>query len=82
MQLFNERTSQYVVADFYAGIAASTFEMNVRSELQQCMVKDDELVNLWGEAISHLSHGREDKWRSSFLQALDRSTSDLAGCGA
>ena len=47
MQLFNERGSRYAVAEFYAGIAASTFEMNVRSELQQCMVRDDSLIELW-----------------------------------
>ena len=63
MQLFNER---YAVADFYAGIAASTFEMNIRSELQQCMVKDDELIDLWDRAISNLSQGRHDIFKESF----------------
>ena len=58
MQLFNERSTRYAIADFYAGIVSSTFDMNVRTELQECMVRDDELVDLWDQAISHLANGR------------------------
>lgn len=81
MQFFNERAQQNSVADFYAGIAASTYEMNVRSELQSCMVKDEGLQDLWDQAISHLSQGHEDEWKASFRQAVERSTDDLADCG-
>ena len=54
--------------------------MNVRTELQECMVRDDELVDLWDQAISHLSNGRLDKWQASFKTAVERSTSDLKTC--
>ena len=81
MQLFNERATRYAVADFYAGIATSTFEMDVRPELQQCMVRDDGLIELWDQAISNLSQGRQDAWKDSFRQAMERSEKDLQGCG-
>ena len=81
MQLFNERGARYAVADFYAGIAQSTFDMNVKAELQECMVRDDGLTSLWDSAISDLSQGREDKFKDSFREAMERTGSDLAHCG-
>ena len=81
MQLFNERSTRYAIADFYAGIVSSTFDMNVRTELQECMVRDDGLVELWDQAISHLSNGHLDKWQASFKSAVERSSSDLKTCG-
>ena len=47
MQFFNERAAHYAVADFYAGVAASTYDVDIRAELHECMVKDEGLVNLW-----------------------------------
>jgi len=45
------------------------------------MVKDEGLENLWDQAITHLSQGRDDQWKATFRQALERSVDDLAGCG-
>ena len=81
MQFFNDRAAHYAVADFYAGIVASTFDVNVRSELHECMAKDEGLERLWDQALTHLSQGREEKWKASFREARERSANDLAECG-
>lgn len=54
------KNQRFEVADFYAGIVANTFHMEVRDDLQACMPKADDLTNLWDEAISELSKGNEE----------------------
>lgn len=45
------------------------------------MVRDDALVDLWGRAIQQLSSGKEEEWKASFREAMERSADDLTDCG-
>ena len=36
---------------------------------------------MWDQAISNLSLGREEQWKASFREAMERSSEDLAHCG-
>ena len=53
---------RYEAADFYAGIVAQTFHMEVREDLHACMVNNENLANVWDAAITELSKGNEDKF--------------------
>ena len=39
--------TQNEVAEFYAGMIQSTFEIDIRKDLQACMVDDKDLAKLW-----------------------------------
>ena len=83
MQAFREQLQQqqrYEVADFYGGIVASTFDLEVRQDLQKCMVKDDKLVEIWDQGISSLSKGDEDDSLRFFGAALERFNDDMDPC--
>ena len=43
------------VADFYAGMIKTTFDLDIRRDLQACMVRDDELTKLWDMTIEELA---------------------------
>jgi len=76
------RHARYEVADFYAGLIFSTLDIEVRQDLQDCMVTDHELVQVWDKAIRDISHGREERWERHFQMALDVSPHDLEACSS
>ena len=83
MQAFREQLQQqqrYEVADFYGGIVTSTFDLEVREDLQKCMVRDEKLVEIWDQGISSLSKGEEDEATRLFGLALARFNDDLEPC--
>ena len=83
MQAFREQLQQqqrYEVADFYGGIVTSTFDLEVREDLQKCMVRDEKLVEIWDQGISSLSKGDEDESTRLFGLALARFNDDLEPC--
>ena len=69
------------IADLYAGIVSTTFDLEIREELQDCMVRDDALLTQWDEAFGALSNGGEEEWQAKFLNLLMRAEVDLAKCG-
>ena len=68
------------VASFYAGLVASTFHLDVKQELQDCMVRDPELVDEWDKAIKSLSMGETDAWRTQSTHIFNRAEEDLESC--
>ena len=68
------------VADFYAGLILTTFDLNVRHELQECMVIDHELTLTWDKAIKELSHNQQESWEKHFKLAMKLSPHDMDKC--
>ena len=50
------------IADLYACVVSTTFDLEIREDLQDCMVQDESLVTQWDEAISALSNGNDEEW--------------------
>ena len=78
MDFFTHKSNE--VASFYAGIVASTFHLDVKQELQDCMVKDQDLVNEWDKAIKSLSVGETEEWRTLSSAIFGRAGEDLENC--
>ena len=43
--------SQIILADFYAGMAQGVANVDIRKELQSCILPDEELYELWDSAL-------------------------------
>ena len=72
--------TQNEVADFYAGMIKTTFDLDIRKDLQACMVEDKELAKLWDKTIEELATD-QDVWEEHFGLALELSPHDLDACG-
>ena len=72
--------TQNEVADFYAGMIKTTFDLDIRKDLQACMVEDKELAKLWDKTIEELATD-QDVWEEHFGLALKLSPHDLDACG-
>lgn len=75
-------TKNNEVASFYAGLVDSTFHLDVKQELQDCMVKDQDLVDVWDSAITSLSTGETTEWRGHVEKVFARSLNDFEGCNS
>ena len=71
--------TQNEVAEFYAGMIQSTFEIDIRKDLQACMVDDKDLAKLWDQTIDEIWNGQE-VWEKHFELALDLSPHDMTAC--
>ena len=69
------------VADFYAGMIYSTYDLNVRHELQECMKTDHKLTTTWDKAIRELAHDKQESWEKHFKLAMKLSPHDMEECG-
>ena len=78
MEFFSQKENE--VASFYAGLVFSTFHLDVKQELQDCMVRDQDLVDLWNKGISSLSVGETDEWHSQIDILFERIDNDFEGC--
>ena len=74
--------TQNEVAEFYAGMIMTTFDLDIRKDLQACMVHDRSLAKLWDTTIKELSSDDDDdKWEEHFEMALNLSPQDMEACG-
>lgn len=71
--------SQNEVADFYAGMIKASFDIDIRKDLQACMVRDQDLTKLWDLTIEELATD-QDKWEEHFDLALRLSPHDMEAC--
>ena len=69
------------VADFYAGMIKTTFDLDIRKDLQACMVRDDDLTKVWDMAIEELATDKEEAWEEHFEMAIKLSPHDMVKCG-
>ena len=69
-KLSSSSSTSYPVADFYAGIVNSTFQLDARDELQNCMVPDQDLTALWDTTVENWTWGKESKWQKGMGEAL------------
>ena len=69
------------VADFYAGMIKTTFDLDIRKDLQACMVRDSDLTKVWDMAIDDLDSGDDEAFDTHFQLALELSPHDLEACG-
>jgi len=82
MNFLLKNAQKYEVADLYAGIVQSTLHLDVQSELRDCFVRDQDLVDIWSAAITGLSTGNEEAWRTNFSAAILRSQNDTEACAS
>lgn len=80
MNIFLEQRNE--VADFYAGLVANTFDLDIKEDLQECMVRDENLVGLWDEAITALSTGDMDDWKVLYGKAHSLSFENVGDCNS
>ena len=68
------------VADFYSGLIYTTFDLNVRHELNECMVNDHKLAVEWDKAIKDLANDNQESWEKHFKLAMKLSPHDMEDC--
>ena len=68
------------VADFYAGMIQTSFDLDIRKDLQACMVHDKELTKVWDMAIEELATDQKDAWEEHFDLAIRLSPHDMDAC--
>ena len=80
MQFISE--TRFQLADFYAGMAQSTLDIDVKEELRACIVPDEELSDLWDLTVTQVSgYGiNDDQWTQTLGKMIDRLGHDVAPC--
>ena len=69
------------VAEFYSGLIYTTFDLNVRHELNECMENDHKLTVEWDKAIKNLAQDNQESWEKHFKLAMKLSPHDMEKCG-
>ena len=72
--------SQIILADFYAGMAQGVANIDIRKELQSCILPDEELYELWDSALVQMSLGNDKDWTKKFSYMIKLIDLDLAPC--